>query len=152
MITPETHKEDICLLGFINFEDSINEQELERKDKRFRTNSIGECKIEIYGPNEGSIPHMHVYNNDKSFEACVCIYTNTYFSHGGKYTDKFSSKQCKEFNEWMNQKNNKFMGQITNWQVAAGLWEASNPECKFPENRKVRTQPHYENMINFKDR
>lgn len=152
MIIPENHKEDISLIGTINFEEAVNEQEIERKNHRFNSKSIGECKIEIYGPNEGSVPHMHIYNKDKSFEVCVCIYSNNYFAHGGKYTNKFSAKQCKEFNEWMKKKNNKFIGDVTNWGVAVGIWEGSNPDCKFPENRKVRTQPHYEDMINFKNK
>ena len=142
---------EVSLLGIINFDDSINEQEIGDKNNRFRTKSIGECKVEIYN-GEGTVPHMHVFNKDKSFEACICIYSNNYFAHGGKYTDTFSSKQCREFNEWMSRLNTKFPGALTNWQVAVGLWETDNPDCKFPENRKVRIQPHYEDMINFKDR
>lgn len=141
---------EVCLLGTINFEDSINEQEIENKNRRFRPKSVGECKIEIY-TGEGQVPHMHIFNSDKSFEARICIYSNNYFAHGGKYLGKFTSKQCKEFNIWMNQMNTKFAGNITNWQAAAGLWEFLNPDCRFPQNRKVRIQPHYENMFNFKD-
>ena len=147
----EGHTDDIIgLIGTIKFDESINEQELENKNSRFKTKSIGECKIEIYS-SEGAVPHMHVFNSDKSFEACICIYSNNYFAHGGKYTDKFSSKQCREFNEWMSKINTKIPGNITNWQGAVGFWEFANPDCKFPENRKVKTQPHYENMVNFKD-
>lgn len=142
---------EVCLLGTINFDTLMNEQEIENKNNRFKPKSIGECKVEIYA-GEGQIPHMHVFNNDKSFEACICIHSNHYFAHGGKYNSKFSSKQCKEFNEWMNGLNIKFAGNITNWQVASGLWEFLNPDCKFPENRKVRIQPHYEDMISFKDK
>lgn len=148
----EGHKDvEVVLLGSINFEDSVNEQEIEDKNRRFNSKSIGECKVEIYA-GEGAIPHMHIFNNDKTFEACICIYSNNYFAHGGKYTSKFSSKQCREFNNWMSKMNIKFAGNITNWQAAAGLWEFLNPDCKFPENRKVRIQPHYEDMVNFKDR
>lgn len=150
----EGHTDEVIyLLGTINLEgfDSIFEQEVENKNKRFKSKSIGEYKVEIYG-SEGPIPHMHVFNSDKSFEACVCIHSNNYFVHGGKYTDKFSSKQCKEFNEWMKKPNTKFPMEATNWQIAVGLWEVANPDCKFPENRKVKTQPHYEDMVNFKDK
>lgn len=145
------HDVEVCVLGNIIFEDAINEQEIENKNNRFKPKSIGECKVEIYN-GEGQVPHIHVFNNDKSFETCVCIYSNNYFAHGGKYTDKFSSKQCKEFNDWMNNQNTKFPGNATNWEVTAFLWEFLNPDCKFPENRKAKTQPHYENMINFKDK
>ena len=141
------HKDvEVCLLGTIIFEDLIDEQEMESKNNRFRTKSIGECKIEIYA-GEGTVPHMHIFNNDKSFETCICIYSNNYFAHGGKYSDKFSSKQCGEFNEWMGRINTKF--RISNWQTVVGLWEFLNPDCKFPENCKIKIQPNYEDMINF---
>lgn len=148
----EGHKDvEVCLLGTINFEDFINEQEIENKNNRFRTKSIGECKVEIYA-GEGSVPHMHIFNNNKLFEACICIYSNNYFAHGGKYTDKFTSKQCKEFNSWMNTVNMKAFGKMTNWETAAYLWEFLNSDCRFPENRKTRIQPNYEDMINFRDK
>ena len=89
-------------------------------------------------------------NVNKTFEACICLYSNHYFAHGGKYSDKFTSKQSREFNEWMSKKNTKFIGDITNWQVAVGLWEVANPDCKYPRNRKVNTQPHYESMTDYR--
>ena len=148
----EGHTDEfVCLLGIINFNESINEQEIENKNNRFKSKSIGECKIEVYS-SEGPVPHMHVFNSDKSFEACICIYSNNYFAHGGKYTSKFSSKQCSEFNEWMKQRNSKSNGIMSNWESAAFAWELANPDCKFPENHKVKIQPHYEDMINFKDK
>ena len=94
---------------------------------------------------------MHIYNKDKSFDTCVCIYSNNYFSHGGKYKSKFTSKQCKEFNKWMTELNNNFDPPTTNWQAIKSLWNVMNPDCKFPEARKVKTQPQYEGMTNFKD-
>ena len=134
----EGHTDDIIgLLGSINFSESINEQEVENKNNRFKSKSIGECKVEIYS-SECAVPHMHVFNCDKSFEACICIYSNNYFAHGGKYISKFSSKQCKEFNEWMKKINTKIPGDLTNWQAAVGFWEFANPDCKFPQNRKVK--------------
>ena len=78
----EGHTDEIIgLLGIINFDDFINEQEIGDKNKRFKSKSIGECKVEVYS-SEGAIPHMHVFNNDNSFEACICIYSNNYFAHG----------------------------------------------------------------------
>lgn len=145
------NKENIIyLLGNIEFTDPINEQEIEDGDKRFKSASIGQCKVEIYG-SEGSIPHMHIFNVNKSFNTCICIHSNNYFSHGGKYRDKFTSKQCKEFNNWLKKINSKFIGNLTNWEVAAGLWEVANPDCKFNKKYKVKIQPNYETMINFKD-
>ena len=148
----EGHTDEVIyLLGSINFDDSINEQEIEDKNRRFKLKSIGECKVEVYG-SEGPIPHMHVFNSDKSFETCICIYSNNYFAHGAKYNNKFTAKQCKEFNDWMKQRNTKAPMITSNWEAAVFLWEVANPDCRFPVNRKVSIQPHYEDMINFKDR
>ena len=141
----ENNNLEIAFIGTIDFNDSINEQEA----GRFNTKSIGECKVLVYN-GEGQIPHMHIYNKDKSFDTCVCIYSNNYFSHGGKYKSKFTSKQCKEFNKWMS-KTNYAVDDMTNWQCAKMIWSIMNPDCKFTDSRKVKTQPHYEDMINFKD-
>lgn len=141
--------EVIYLLGSIDFNDTLFEQEIEDKDKRFKTKSIGPCKVEIYG-GEGDVPHMHVFNINKTFEACICIYSNHYFAHGGKYSDKFTSKQSKEFNEWIKQTNSKAPMLASNWEAAAFLWEVANPDCRYPKNRKVREQPHYENMTDYR--
>lgn len=148
MITRKNSKNENCLLGTIDFKDLFIEQEIEDLDKRFKTKSIGVCKVEIYG-SEGPVPHMHIFNDNKSFECCVCIYSNNYFAHGGKYKSKFTSKQSKEFNKWMQKINSKYGNEMTNWQVAVYLWENSNPDCKFPESKKVDVQPHYENMTNY---
>lgn len=149
MITPENHIEDISLIGYINFSDSIYEQEV-GGNKRYKPKGIGECKIEVYGPNEGSVPHFHIQSLDKSFQCCVCIYSNNYFSHGS-YTGKLNTKQCKELNEWLNLIQKNSFGKLTNWETIVVMWEGSNPECKFPKGRKVKIQPHYENMVNYKD-
>lgn len=143
--------EVIYLLGIVNFEFSIFEQEIEKDHKRFKTKSTGPCKVEIYG-SEGAVPHMHVFSLDKKFHACVCLYSNHYFAHGGHYEDKFTSKQSKEFNDWLKQKNTKAPNNMTNWEAAVFLWEVANPDCKFPENSKVKVQPHYENMVDYKSK
>ena len=142
----ENNNLEIAFIGTIDFNAAINEQEA----GRFNTKSIGECKVLVCN-GERQIPHMHIYNKDKSFDTCVCIYSNNYFSHGGKYKSKFTSKQCKEFNKWMTELNNNFDPPTTNWQAIKSLWNVMNPDCKFPDSRKVKIQPHYEDMINFKD-
>lgn len=52
-------------------------------------------------------PHMHIFNSSKSFEACVCIYTNEYYIYHGKHGDTFTDSQLKEFDEWLKQKKRK---------------------------------------------
>ena len=143
------NNEYISVIGTIVFKDILEEQEVSSKNNRFNTKGLGECKIEVYGPNEGDIPHFHLFNKDKSFESCICIYSANYFAHGGKYKDKLNSKQFSELNKWLKEKSSKAPGNISNWQVIATMWETNNPDCKFPKYKKVDKQPIYINMVNY---
>lgn len=117
----------------------------------FNPKSIGECKVEVY-PNEGPIPHFHIFKPDHSFETCICIYSANYFAHGGKYRDTLNSKQCKQLNEWLELQNyNNFAFSITNWEAIVFAWGLGNPKCKSPNYQKVKMQPDYTRMLNFKD-
>ena len=52
-------RQDIFQVGFITFNDEIlNEDEVTTNRSRFRPKKIGECKVKVYGPNEGQIPHF----------------------------------------------------------------------------------------------
>lgn len=136
-------------IGDIEFFDVLKEQEI-NSGRRLNLNSIGECKIEVYGPNEGNIPHFHLYSKDmKSFRCCIRIYDANYFIHGNKYTDTLSSKQCDQLNKWLKETHPKLVG--TNWQRIVAAWEQSNPDCKFDERNKIVIQPDYSKMVNFRD-
>lgn len=130
-------------ISTINFDESINESQVGITNIR----KIGECKIEVYA-NEGNIPHFHMYNSDRSFDSCICIYSPNYFSHGGKYRSTLSSSQCKLLDTILRSKNEL---NVSLWVQIVILWESMNSQCKFPENRKVKTQPDYTKMVNFKD-
>ena len=142
---------DIFEIGTIYFTDSINEAEITSKKSRFSPKHIGECKVHVYGPDEGNIPHFHIFNKDHSFECCVRIYENYFFPHGGKYTDVLNTSQCRELNNWLMKINDKVVVAMTNWQTIVSMWEVSNPNCRYPESRKTKIQPHYESMSMFKD-
>lgn len=126
--------------GIITFKEELLEQEIGGKNRLNLGKKIKECKVEVYN-GEGQIPHMHVYSTNGNFSTCVCIYSPHYFSHGGKYTGKFNSSQCKQFNDWIQD----------HWKNIVRIWEDSNPNCKFPESRKTKIQPNYTYMENFKD-
>lgn len=151
LATPENHPIEIATIGTISFTDSFNEVEVSKRSDRFNSKKIGECKVEIYG-GEGQIPHFHMYNLNKTFDTCICIYSNNYFSHGGKYTDKLNAKQCKDLYDWLKEPNTKAAVPMTNWQMIVTMWEGNNGDnCRFPESRKVKEQPRYDDMINYKD-
>lgn len=148
---PEGHQDiEVFSIGYILFsENVIKEAEVTRKEGRYVDDKFGECKIEVYA-NEGQIPHFHLFNLDKSFETCICIYSNNYFAHGGKYTNKLNKRQCKELNDWLKQPNIK--APLSNWEMIYAMWEAGNSEkCKFPEKRKVTIQPDYSELLNYKN-
>ena len=149
---PEGHKDpDNIIVGTILFDDLIEEKNIETNSNKFLNvgKGIGKCKVEIYG-NEGIIPHMHIYN-DSGFNTCVCLHSANYFSHSGKYKDKFNSNQCKEFNDWLSRPNSNTLGKLSNWEAILSMWTIMNPDCKFPEYRKVTKQPYYVTMTDFKD-
>ena len=141
---------DKFLIGTINFTESINEQEVGNKDTRTNFGKkIGEVKIEVYG-GEGAIPHFHIVGVNSKFQSCVCIHSPNYFAHGGKYKDTLNSKQRETLNNWLKESNILF-NTFSNWETINRIWEGSNPNCKFPDSRKVDIQPDYSKMEQFKD-
>lgn len=144
----ENHEDERSVFGTILFDDIILERQVQGS-KRFKAKSIGECIIEVY-PNEGSIPHFHIHNKDNSFSTCVRIYENLYFSHGGKYYSRFNSKQCRQLNDYLKQEyKNIFDIKITIWQAIVLFWENDNRQCNY--KYKTNEQPHYEDMMYFRD-
>ena len=144
----EGHKDPTSvIIGIINLDSrSLNEQQVQ-SNKRFNVKSVGECIIEIYF-NEGKIPHFHIYNKDHSFESCIRIYENMYFSHGGKYRSVFNKSQCKQLNEYLKQPCPKFFNKLSIWEVIAGYWES---ECDDTYPHKTDKQPDYSTMDTFRD-
>ena len=142
---------DNLTIGTIIFEDIFTEDEISANT--YRPNfgkKVGECKIHVYG-GEYNVPHFHIVGTNGKFESCVCIYSNNYFSHGGKYKDKLSGKQCKQLDEWLRLPV-RLLDSASNWQFIMVTWEHANQDCKFPEYRKTRIQPDYSTMANYKDR
>ena len=141
-------RQDIFQIGFISFNDEVlNETEATTNHSRFIPKKIGECKVEVYGPNEGQIPHFHIEGNN--FNCCVRVYDNHFFQHGN-HRDVLNSYQCRQLHEWLQQLNDKSLVPITNWQTIVLSWEIANSECKYPENKKCKEQPRYDLMSEFK--
>lgn len=144
----EGHKNfEYYKIGIIDFTDisSITEEQIQ-DNRRFNPKSIGQCKINVY-PNEGPIPHFHIFNKDKTFESCIRIYENMYFSHGGKYKDTLNPKQCRQLNEYLKSPSPR-LEKITLWEEIMLYWENATT-YNYP--KKCKTQPHYENMTLFRD-
>ena len=138
-------------IGSITFKDDFYESiEISKGTHRFNTKRIGECKIEVY-PKEGQIPHFHIFNKDHSFESCIRIYDNHYFSHGGKYRSILSAFQAKELDYWLRLQNSRSDKVNSNWEFAKETWEFNNLNCIFPQNKKVSIQPDYSKMNSFRD-
>lgn len=142
--------EKVIEIGLITFKDDFYKSiEVSKGNHRFNTKRIGECKVEVY-TNEGQIPHFHIYNKNHSFESCIRIYDNHYFSHGGKYRSILSGSQAKELDYWLRLQNSKDPN-ITNWSFIVKEWERNNINCRFPQNKKVSIQPDYSKMNSFRD-
>ena len=140
---------DRFTIGYIEFAESINEQEIGNKNTRINFGKkVGPVKIEVYG-SEGAIPHFHIIGVNSNFQSCICIYSANYFAHGGKYRDTLNSKQRELLNEWLKEMN--LDADKTNWATIVMVWKMANKDCKFSEKRKVSTQPDYSKIDKFKD-
>lgn len=136
------------IVGTISFKDDIlNEQKVQSINGKFNTKHIGECTIEIFA-NEGPIPHFHIYNKNGTFNTCVRIYENEYFSHGNKYRSKFNANQCRQLNEYLKQPYSEASNIISVWEYIEKFW-SSNSNFDYPNKTKI--QPHYENMRETRD-
>ena len=138
---------DISYIGEIEFPDILNEREIGGND-RVNFKNIGKCKIEVYS-GEGQVPHFHLNSIDGKFESCICIYSPHYFDHGGKYKDILNSKCRKILDDWLRK---DFEKGLSNWNIIRISWETSNPECRFENRKKVKTQPDYTKMDKFKSK
>ena len=135
-------KKDESLVGTIDLGGVFQEG----STSRLSFNSIGECKVYVYG-DEGPIPHFHIISKNGNFKCCVCIYESLYFNHGYK-TDTLNANQRKNLNEWLKEKHKTLNN--TNWEVIKFLWDSNNEENKKYKIYKSNTQPDYINMENYK--
>ena len=113
-----------------------------RLNEMARIGFMNEFEIVIYTDDPGNIPHMHILDastQGEKFSSSVKLESAEYFSHGGKYVDKFNSKQRKTFNEFMNSKpkNKRFS---TNYEYACSMWNDNNSKTNVDETRE---QPDY---------
>ena len=137
------HK-DFVVIGEVDLDLLEYEIVFERTIGNVNINKIGVCSVRVYN-GEGQIPHFHIINKDGSFDCCICIYSNNYFSHPG-HADQFSSnKQLEKLNTWLDQTDKKNRSN-TNWETICQEWEKNNPECKFPKDKKVTIKPEYKDI------
>ena len=117
-------REEPKFMGEINFSENENLNESKVGDIKLGK-GLDTCQIYVYS-NEGTIPHFHLFNKNKTFECCICIYEPLYFNHGFK-TGKLTNKQCEILNEWLD-KPSYLMNDKSNWQMIDALWIASNDD------------------------
>ena len=63
---------------------------------------------------EGPIPHFHMVSKDKSFDYCICIFDNYYFSHG-THQSVLDPVQRISLNDFLDLPNHD-SPYATNWQ------------------------------------
>lgn len=112
---------------------------------------VGECEVQIYNKEDDHIPHMHIFNKDKTFNSCICIYESKYYDHKNEFEiNKFNNKQKEIFNEWINSVNlSNFATCVThwtNWQYAIFSWNITNPNCKYNKIIEYRGGIDYANL------
>lgn len=110
---------------------------------------LGECDVKFYTV-EGPIPHFHIINKDGTFEVCVRIYENMYYSHEGKYSNILNYKQCKKLDEFLRKYNDKFYA-FTNWWLINNIWSGTVDNDNYIYHNKTNIQPDYTNLKEYKD-
>ena len=118
-------------IGTFNLDedDTLNEEQIVVGDIGKKA---GTCLIEVF-PTEGKfIPHVHVHNADKSFQACVRLDVPEYFKHNA-YKDEFNSKQKKKFNEIMHM-TTYYDPDHNYWESACITWNKNY--AKYPVDFK----------------
>lgn len=121
-------------LGIIFTEHMLNEMAL--------VGSIGNLEIIVYTCDPGFVPHVHVIDTatrGNLFSACIKLETPEYFPHGGKYTDKFNSKERKTFQKFMESapRNKRYS---TNYEYACSMWNDNNSSTAVDETHSI---PNY---------
>ena len=106
---------------------------------------IGEVIIRLYC-NEGTYPHFHIENKDKSFECCVCIYEAKYFDHGIHGERRLNSQQRKQLDAFLRSKHKEPMIRGTYWEYIAFMWELNNEDIPGHRHYKTNKQPDYTKM------
>ena len=104
-------------------------------------------KVSIFG-NEGNIPHLHFYTENKKRNTYGCIRLDKadYFKHG-KHKDELNSKERKVFIEWIKSKETpfkRFTDVLIVWEYVCILWNENNPKYMF-DYEKVG-MPNYDNL------
>jgi hypothetical protein len=97
---------------------------------------------------EGPIPHFHIVSKDKSFDCCICIFDNYYFSHGGMYQSVLNTEQRKLLNDFLSSPNHD-SPYATNWQCIRYLWIAFNRGTDGRKEHYPIDQPDYTNIRPF---
>lgn len=86
----------------------------------------GRCKLMING-NEGTIPHFHI--KGANIDTAICLHTNKYFPHAGKYEDKLSNVDEQILYDWFRKTSYRYPS-LTNYQYACKVWNDLNNEGK----------------------
>ena len=91
----------------------------------FRFNDL---VFRLAGRTEGKIPHIHFNNRANTRFGAIRLDINSYFPHGGKYTDKLNKKENMLFNTFMTKKVFESIAETWNKQHPDGL--KLNPKLK----------------------
>lgn len=126
---------------------TVNFSNFERKEKclTFTIRDVGPCEVYVYADEITTVPHFHLISLDPDIEAkrvncSIEIYNCKYFDHMMS-NDRLTEDQINALNNWLSKKNPKFLGNVTNWEHIANMWESLN---ETPDNvTRCKTQPDY---------
>lgn len=115
----------------------------------FKIDKIGTCWVTVTSKYDSqAVPHFKVLSefksdNYKSLNTTLCIYSNQYCKDLYSDDDILTDEQLVILDDWLRSKNPKLRGDLTNWEHICNLWEMLNPDCIFPNKKKIKVQPDY---------
>lgn len=98
---------------------------------------------------EGPIPHFHMVSKDKSFDCCICIFDNYYFSHG-MHQIVLDPVQRISLNDFLDLPNHN-SPYATNWQIIRSLWIIFNRGTDGRREHYPIYQPDYTEIRPFSE-
>ena len=120
-------------IGDIDLKEPIAKLVNEESFGQINLKKYSNCKLYVYG-NEGQIPHFHIFNNDHSFDTCICLHKAMYFVHKNihRKSEKLSTYQKIILQEYLNSTIPEHGTTI--WKEMMIFWKGANENCVISNN------------------
>lgn len=98
---------------------------------------------------EGTIPHIHFRNKNRTIDGAIRLDVPEYFPHGGKYKSKLNKKQKNYFLNMLDRQSSKYKD-MTVWHQLCKDWNKNvrdGNKINYIEDNLLKRRPLYENYL-----